>query len=79
LKALRNAKGLSQRRLALLSGLGSVAHVLHIERGMIRYPQANTLSRLAAGLGVPMEALMCRNSEDALKYLQGTRAGTAAG
>src|SRR5215203_5807413 len=50
LRRLREARGLSQRQLAERSGVGRVT-IIHVESGQTS-PNVETLSRLAAGLGV---------------------------
>src|SRR5512139_1118623 len=54
LQTLREARGMSQRRLAAASGLSPNA-LSQIERGNVS-PSVSTLNRLAAALGVPITA-----------------------
>lgn len=60
--ALRESSGLSQAELARRTGL-SQGHVSELERGD-KQPRPATMQKLAAGLGVPLPALVSRNGSD---------------
>jgi transcriptional regulator with XRE-family HTH domain len=56
LRIAREAKGLSQRRLALLSGINQ-STVIRVERGDHTNPSPDTLKALARALELPLEEL----------------------
>lgn len=54
LRTAREAQGLSQRRLAILSGINQ-STVIRIERGDFTSPSPDTLQALAGTLNLPLE------------------------
>lgn len=56
-KALRQAKGLSQRALAARVGV-TAAYITMLERGKKTNPSLPTLRKLAKALGVPVAELL---------------------
>jgi DNA-binding Xre family transcriptional regulator len=58
----RRFRKLSRRELSRKAGLKSQAHVRLIESGLIRFPQIDTLDRIAEVLDVSLEELMRRNT-----------------
>jgi transcriptional regulator with XRE-family HTH domain len=57
IKALRQAKGLSQRTLAARVGV-TAAYITMLERGKKTNPSLPTLRKLAKALGVPVTELL---------------------
>ena len=57
IKALRQAKGLSQRALAARVGV-TAAYITMLERGKKTNPSLPTLRKLAKALGVPVTELL---------------------
>lgn len=56
LRELRETRGWSLQELARRSNV-SAAQLYHWEGGLQRIPRADTLERVAAALGVPMDAI----------------------
>jgi transcriptional regulator with XRE-family HTH domain len=70
LKWWRRARGLSQRELAMASGVGKRT-IVSLEQGEVEEPRPQTLRKLAAGLGVdPIALLLGRQAAGA--YLAGS-------
>ena len=57
LRAVRKAKGISQRCLAMRCGIIDQGHISKIEVGYIRKPRGATLNKLAKALGVSVDEI----------------------
>ena len=63
IKLLRKKQQLSQSQLSKKSGIKR-EYISSLERGKLRNPTLNTLSKIARGLGVPLEKLLLCDSAD---------------